>query len=277
MKNLVRFLTRDKEFRIFIVDVRSILECSYFKNMKTDFARQLYTNIFINCCLLRGFITEMDQRISVSVRFKLAGHTAHCEIDGSGKISCVFSSSLTNFNGVFEDLIGQGATLSMSRGSWTGGMFTGTVELTATSVDSWFSYFYEKSEQTKTIFQTWNANGIVRGCMVQPLPLYSRSNLKNIKEYICNLDMISIKWANIPYEISLFATKVDEYDLLSACNCSKDFFSKILMSIETNELIESIKAEKKEEMECGICGEKYLFNTDDLKNIVKIMGSDQSE
>jgi len=47
--------------------------------MKTDFARQLYTNIFIDCCLLRGFLTEIDQR-------KPAGYTAYCDVNGRGNV-----------------------------------------------------------------------------------------------------------------------------------------------------------------------------------------------
>lgn len=60
MKKLLKLLTKDKEIRIFIVDVANILEYSGLKEMKTDFVKKLYTNIFIDCCLLRGFMTEVD-------------------------------------------------------------------------------------------------------------------------------------------------------------------------------------------------------------------------
>lgn len=276
-KNLVKLLTKDKEFRIFIVDATSILEHSNLKDMKTDSARHLYTNIFIDCCLLRGFITEIEQRISVSIRFKPDGYTAHCDIDGSGKVNCVFSSRLANFNGVFDELTGEGASLSISRGSWMGGMFTGTVELKSASIDSCFSYFYSKSEQTKTIFRTWNENEVARGCMIQPLPFYNIDKLQVIKGNIDTTDMVTGEWENIPKKVFPYTTIVDEYVVQSECNCSKEMFSGILMSIETHELIKSINNGKSEETECGICGKMYTFNTDDLESIVKMKESGQDE
>src|SRR5690625_436635 len=187
-KNLLKLLTKDKEIRIFIVDATHILESSNLKDMNSDFARQLYTNIFIDCCLLRGFLTEVDHRINVSIRFKTAGYTAHCDIDGSGNVNCTFSSQLAAFNGDFADLVGDGASLSISRASWMAGIFTGTVELKSVSIDSCFSYFYSKSEQTKTIFRTWIENGIARGCLIQPLPFYNTDNLQFVTDTLDSAD-----------------------------------------------------------------------------------------
>lgn len=276
-KNLVKLLTKDKEIRLFIIDATNILEGSNLKNMKTDFARQLYTNIFIDCCLLRGFLTEVEQRISVSVRFKPAGHTAHCDVDGYGNVNCTFSSRLAAFNGNFADLVGEGTSLSITRGSWTGGMFTGTVELKSDSINSCFSYFYYKSEQTKTIFRTWIENGIARGCLIQPLPFYNINHLKFVTDSIDSAEkyMVTEQWGELPLKVFPYATVVDEYMVQSECNCSKDMFFGILMSIETDELKNSIKAGRNEELECGICGKRYIFSINDLETIVKMRESEQ--
>ena len=277
-KNLVKLLTKDKEIRLFIVDATNILERSNLRDMKTDFARQLYTNIFIDCCLLRGFLTEIDQRINVSIRFKPAGYTAYCDVNGRGNVNCIFSSRLASFNGDFADLVGEGTSLSITRGSWTGGMFTGTVELMSASIDSCFSYFYSKSEQTKTIFRTWIENGIARGCLIQPLPFYNIDNLKFVMDGIDSAKkyIVTEQWAELPLKVFPYATVVDEYIVQSECNCSKEMFFGILMSVETDELKKSIKVGKNEELECGICGKRYIFRTNDLEMIVKMKESEQN-
>lgn len=276
-KNLVKLLTKDKEIRLFIVDATSILEHSNLKNMKTDFARQLYTNIFIDCCLLRGFLTEVDQRINVSIRFKPTGHTVHCDVDGSGNVNCIFSSQLAAFNGDFADLVGDGASLSISRASWMAGAFTGTVELKSASINSCFSYFYSKSEQTKTIFRTWIENGIARGCLIQPLPFYNIDHLQFVTDSIDSAEkyIVTDKWGKLLVKVFPYATIIDEYVVQSECNCSKEMFFGILMSVETDELKYSIGVGKTEELECGICGKRYIFNTDDLETIVKMRESEQ--
>lgn len=275
-KNLVKLLTKDREIRIFIVDATNILQRSNLKDMKTDFTRKLYMNIFIDCCLLRGFLSEVDQRINVSIRFKPAGYTAHCDVDGSGNVNCTFSSPLAAFNGDFDDLVGDGASLSISRASWMSGIFTGTVELKSASIDSCFSYFYSKSEQTKTIFRTWMENGIARGCLIQPLPFYRIDNLQFVRNSIDSAEkyMITEQWAELPMRVFQYATVVDEYIVQSKCNCSKEMFFGILMSVEADELKNSIEVGRNEELECGICGKMYIFSTNDLEVIVKMKESE---
>jgi molecular chaperone Hsp33 len=276
MKNLVKLLTKDEEIRIFIVDATNILERSNLKDMKTGFARQLYMNIFIDCCLLRGFLTEVDQRINVRIRFKLTGHTVLCDIDGSGNVNCIFSSQLAAYNGSFNDLVGEGASLSISRGGWKIGMFTGTVELKSDTIDSCFSYFYSKSEQTKTIFRSWIENGIARGCLIQPLPFCNINNLQFVTDSLDSAEkhITTEQWAELPMRFP-YATVVDEYIVQSECHCSKEMFFGILMSIETEELKKSIEIGKNEELECGICGKRYIFRTNDLETIVRMKESEQ--
>jgi molecular chaperone Hsp33 len=48
------------------------------------------------------------------------------------------------------------------------------------------------------------------------------------------------------------------------------------MSIETNQLKASIGIRKDEELECGICGKRYLFSTNDLEVIVKMKESERN-
>lgn len=270
--NLIKLLTNDKEIRFFIVDTTESLKQSNLKEMKTDFSKELYVKVFTSCSVLRGFLTSKDQRLSVNVRFNLKGYYINCEIDGCGNIHCTFSARLMEFEGEFIDLIGDGATLSVTRGSWMGGMFTGTVELNSESIESCLTGFYSKSEQLDTIFRTWVCNGKARGCMVQPLPFANINNLKNMIDNINkNEKFISeVEWTRLPNEIFSYATVIEKYSIQTECNCSKEMFFGILMSIDTVELKKSIQMNKGEELECGICGKKYLFNTNDLKSIVKI-------
>lgn len=279
INNLINLLTKDKETRLFMVDATNILEHSNLSNMKTEFARQLYTKIFINCCLLRGFITEIGQRITVTIRFHPVGFTAHCDIDSSGNVNCIFSSRLAYYNGDLGNLIGEGASLSITRGGWMVGMFTGTVELKSISMEQCFSYFYTKSEQTKTIFRTWTENGIARGCLIQPLPFYNNDNLQYVIDSIDRTEIFKAKemWAEFPVEAFPYATVTGEYQLQIECNCSKEMFLGILMSVETDELNKSIKSSRNEELECGICGKRYIFDTKDLETIVRIKESEDGQ
>lgn len=52
-------------------------------------------------------------------------------------------------------------------------------------------------------------------------------------------------------------------------------FFCLLMSVDTDELKESIQMNKDEELECGICGKKYVFDRSDLEAIIKIKVKEQ--
>src|SRR5690606_20757669 len=138
-KNLLKLLTVDREIRLFAVDVTKVLRFSALRAMRAEPARQHYVKIFANCALLRGLLTP-EQRGTVTVRLKAEGCSYHYEIDGHGAVHCLFSPKLWSFDGDVADLVGEGATLSMTRGSWSGGVITVTVELTQLAVYDLFSY-----------------------------------------------------------------------------------------------------------------------------------------
>jgi len=270
--NLIKLLTIDKEIRIYIVDATSILDNSTLKSIKTEFIKKLYTKLFANCCLLGGFLTENDQRLSISIRFKEPGCSVHCDIEGNGNINYMFSQQLVSFAGDFTNLVGDGATLSITRGSWLGGMFTGTVEVCYDSVDLFFSHFYSKSEQTETVFKTWRNNGILRGCMIQPLPFTDDVNMKRVMESVNSNEMYisSAEWSDIPKFVFPYARIIEQYTLKSECNCSKEMFFGMMMAVNIEDIKQAIQMNKEEELVCGICGKKYRFNRNDLETIVKI-------
>ncbi|ASW42834.1 Hsp33 family molecular chaperone HslO [Clostridium isatidis] len=271
-KNLIKLLTKDNEIRMYITDARDIIEYSNIINIKSGFSKELYRKIFICCCLLRGLLTERDQRLDISIRFKPDGYFVYCNIDGEGNIHCTFSPKLRVFNGTFKDLIGKGATMSISKGSWMAGMFTGTIDLRADSIEGCFTDFYSRSEQLETIFKIWVHNGTMRGCMIQPLPFVEKTNLKYLIDYIDSNQniLVSGKWTDLPAKLSLHTRVIEEYKVQVECNCTREMFFGILMSVETEELKKSIQLNISEELECGICGKKYLFDAEDLKQIVKV-------
>src|SRR5699024_3761177 len=179
---------------------------------------------------------------------------------------CSFSSKLKIFDGEFIDLTGEGASLSITRGSWLGGMFTGTVELKSDSIEHCFSDFYYKSEQIETIFRTWVSNGMVRGLMIQPLPFYNKKNLDIMIESVDNnkLYLSTGEWSKLQRNVFTCASINEEYTLQRECSCSKEMFFGLLMSVDTDELKVSIQMNRDEELECGICGRKYVFDRSDL-------------
>lgn len=270
--NLIKLLTIDKQIRLYLVDATDIINLNILEDIKADTVKQFYKQLVTNCSLMRGLLSEEDQRLSISIRLHPDRYTAHCYIDGNGNINCLLSPELCNYSGDIANLMGKGATLSITRGSWLGGMFTGTVEINSPSVDHFFSYFFLKSDQLETVFYSWIDHDILRGCMVQPLPFADTNKLTDMLQRIDNHISHNNKrnW-DVIIKIDFPNTKiVDEYSLQLECNCSREMFYGLLMSIDTEELKQSIKMKQEEELICGICGKKYLFDQFTLETIIKI-------
>lgn len=270
--NLLKLLTIDKEIRLYIVDATDMINRNILESIKTDRVKQLYKKLVINCCLMRGLLTEPDQRLSLSIRFKPEGFTVHCYIDGSGNINCMLSSLLCNYSDDLTHLVGKGATLSITRGGWTSGMFTGTVEMNDASADHFFSYFFSKSEQTDTIFRSWTDSERLRGCMIQPLPFADDGNINNVIDGVDrnHHNFIIDDWDKIPHTVFPYARIIEKYSLQLECDCSREMFYGLLMSVSIDELKKSIIENRSEELECGVCGKKYLFDRDALESIIKL-------
>jgi len=53
------------------------------------------------------------------------------------------------------------------------------------------------------------------------------------------------------------------------CNCSKEKMEEALCSIGKEELEKIIEEDKKAELICHFCNKKYIFNEEELKELLK--------
>ena len=267
--HLKKLITKDREIRLFLIDTTHILSENKLSEMKTEFANNLYTRLFTCCSLLRGLLATEDQRLSMKIQLEPRGYYANAEVDGYGHVNCTLSPELKSYDGSYSDLVGESSIISITRGSWLGGMFTGTVELTSDSIESALSYFYSQSEQLETTFVTWGGPWVTGGLMIQPLPFADMTKLRD------RVDVLrSVSKQEVVERIYSQAIVIEEYHIKPNCNCSKDAFFGILMGIDVAALRESIKKNRSEELECGICGTKYSFDKNDLMEIVKMKEDD---
>lgn len=270
---LLKLLTLEKDARLFVVDVTEPLRerRSPEVTAETETAQSLYKKVFTNCALMRGMLAD-EQRLSVNLRFRGEGYSVHGEVDGRGHVHCVLSAKMRAFDGDLADLVGEGATLSITRGSWTGGMFTGTIELSTPDVDRFFSQFYCQSEQLETVFVSWTDEEPARGCMIQPLPCASGGRFQELVTQVRDLAprLWAAKWNEIASLLAPLARVVERFPVRSQCQCSKEALWGMLMALEREELERLVAQDKELEIECGVCGRKYVYGAGDLERVLRL-------
>lgn len=166
IKNIIKMLSTNKNFRIVIADTYQIAEKELNDFTGNDYIREFLKQIITNCTLLSA-MNDFNQKISFSLRLSKE-ISIFCMITNS-KFSIEYTGKLSQFDGTIADLFDGKSLLSITTGDWNTGLHTGTVEAHIDNVNILFDYFTVQSEQLPSHFIMAGDNS-ARGMLMQPLP-----------------------------------------------------------------------------------------------------------
>lgn len=84
-----------------------------------------------------------------------------------------------------------------------------------------------------------------------------------------NMSLIDIA-KDITGDINIKVLEQENYMPKYECNCTKEKMEKALISIGKEELQKIVEEDKKAEIVCHFCNEKYNFNEEELKQLIKL-------
>lgn len=158
-------------------------------------------------------------------------------------------------------------------------LFTSSVICTGDLANDFTYYFYE-SEQTNSVvylgmlIDVDNRCKLSGGMVIQLLPNATEdtiSYLENIIKKYPSFNELLEKYS-LEEILKLFFT--EDYEILETkevcfkCHCSKESFSKALLTLGKKDLEEIISEDHHIETVCHYCGEKYDFSEDEIKEII---------
>ena len=160
--------------------------------------------------------------------------------------------------------------------------FSSSAEIIAGDIANDFTYYFAKSEQIPSAVGLGvsidnNTNDVISagGFLIQVMPGCKEEYITKLENKLKTLKPTTemIKEGYTPLDIINEITDGD-YELLETkelkyeCNCSKEKFKKGLKSIGKIELEKILNEDHKAEITCNFCNKKYVFNEDDLKDIL---------
>ena len=159
--------------------------------------------------------------------------------------------------------------------------YTGQVPIVSGEIAEDFTYYLAKSEQIPSavglsvFVQPNNSIGAAGGFMLQALPGASDELLQKVEARIKELPNLSTMFLEGETPEGL-AKKIlgDDCKILSQedasfeCDCSKEKYAKILVTLKPIELREMIEKDHGAELTCRFCGNQYNYSEDDLKKIL---------
>jgi len=160
--------------------------------------------------------------------------------------------------------------------------YVGNVPLQTGEIAEDFAYYYAVSEQVPSAVALGvlvNKNGTVKragGYIIQILPdtpdeiislIENRlSNIKSITEML--EEGMSLEEIATYISDDLNTRVIEEIVPEFRCDCSRERMEKALLTIGKTDL-EELQKDEKTELECHFCDKKYVFTSDDIKQLLK--------
>lgn len=161
--------------------------------------------------------------------------------------------------------------------------YVGMTPIVSGEIAEDFTNYFAKSEQTPTVVALGvlvDKNGVraAGGYLITLMPDATEEDIVKIEEALKKADSIS-KMLDDGKELIDIAEIVtgdknlmyfeDDYVPHYECNCSKEKMEKNLITIGKDELNDILEKDGKAELVCHFCNKKYVFNEDELKNIIE--------
>ncbi|WP_017416562.1 Hsp33 family molecular chaperone HslO [Clostridium tunisiense] len=283
---ILKTLAYNKEVRIFFLEGTDMIKeiCNHKNIVKTlkDALGKTVSIATLISATLKG-----NQRVSIKVSGSNRKHKIFADADSMGNIRGYISDELLNVpmdnidNLSIEDLIGQKGCIQVLKDLGMHSIFTGITDMPYGNIVDDFSYYFKQSEQTDSFFSinmVYNENNEVilcRGIMAQLLPGAPISVIDTIKEIIFENHSIlsnlghSESLKEIPYLLFEDIEIVEQYPVRFFCGCSKEGFYPMLYSLSKEELVDAFQNKKSMEIVCNVCGKKYSFSSQEIKNLIQ--------
>ncbi len=159
-------------------------------------------------------------------------------------------------------------------------LFTSSINLTG-NIASDFTYYFYESEQTPSIVSLGilinedNTCDISGGIIIQLLPNATEKEISYLESKANLLNDFSNSLNNKSFEEILKMIFDDNYEILDEynvkfkCTCSKESFSRSLLTLGSKTLTEIKEQDHKIDATCYYCNKEYHFNEEEIQALIE--------
>ena len=181
--------------------------------------------------------------------------------------------------------VGRNGRLSVIRDFGTGEPYSGQVELVSGEIAEDLTSYYAQSEQTPTVCALGvlvdKQDGevlLAGGMLIQALPGADDVALVKLEKNVSEMDSVTTMLAkglsledmcNLALK-GFQVEKLDEFKVGYACNCSKERFARVLLTLPMEDLETlPVNEEGLVETVCHYCNRKYMFSEEEIQVLVE--------
>jgi molecular chaperone Hsp33 len=160
--------------------------------------------------------------------------------------------------------------------------FTGQVPIVSGELGEDFTYYFAVSEQLPSsvgvgvLVNPDNSIKAAGGFIIQLMPGAAEETIAEIEQRLKEIPPVSklIERGLTPEELleQVFGkenvTFLETIPVSFTCKCSKDRFGSAIISLGAEEIEDMIEKDGQAEAQCHFCNEKYVFNKEELEEMV---------
>ena len=275
MHNLLRTLVYDNQVSLTLADVTAMAKEGVKLHRLSGgaasvFAKTLAAMTFMSACL-------KNEKGEISLAVKSDGTGG--DIGVSGNFALALRGYISNAEAVGDErtVFGQNGALTIIRDDGYYMPFVGSCAIKEGSVDKSFEEYFAISEQLPTRMKTsveFDESGEIAFCgvaVLQPLPFADEKTLEKVNavpldKVLCTL---AEKGVTACAENWFACDKGvwEEREAVYKCNCSREYVSRVIVSLGKAQTDEIIRDEGAVRVHCHYCNTDYEFNEEDAKRI----------
>lgn len=294
MDRMIRTITSDGSLMASAVDSSQLVYT----------AQRLHTLSKTSCAALGRLLTGASL---MGAMLKEANATLTLKISGDGPLGnlLALSDSRGNVRGYVDHpqvelplkpngkldvggAVGHNGRLAVIRDFGTGEPYAGQVELVSGEIAEDLTNYYAQSEQTPTVCALGvlvnKEDGEVMlagGMLIQALPGADEAALIQLEKNVLEMDSVTTMLAKglELEEMCRLALKgfqvekLDEFKVGYACNCSKERFSRVLLTLPREDLSDlPVNEDGLVETVCQYCNRKYTFTKEEISALIEAAG-----
>ena len=269
--NLERYLSEEKTISVILVDSTSIV-AEMKKVQKTSAAATAALGRFLTASALMSADLKNDGD-SLTLRIKGDGPVGVmiASADAKGNVKGYVENPAAEGTGV-SAVVGKNGTLSVIRDLGLKEPVTAQIELVSGEIAEDITAYFALSAQIPAVCALGVVDGIAGGFLIKLLPGADEDVIEKIESDLKNVravtEYLSAKMSleEIAKTVlkSFKLTKIGGSDSEYKCDCSLARVKKALIGLGRKELDEMIREDKKIEVCCNFCNNKYIFSEGEI-------------
>lgn len=238
--------------------------------------------------VMMGAMLKLEETVTVKIEGDGPIGRMMADADAHGHVRAYCENPHCHFEYFDErlnvkDTVGQSGFINVIKDLKLKEPFIGSTPIINGELAEDFAYYFMVSEQIPSavslgVLVNTDAEAVVSGgLIVQVLPNTPEETIIKLEKRLQILPTMSemlssgLDLEQIIFNVADDARILETIPVEYHCNCSKDKFSRGILSLGYDEVKEMIDDEDEQvETICHFCGEKYYFSKDELREILKL-------